>query len=99
MFFISYSISFYQSFVLKIVSFAIFFDYSTVAVPEKSIHFTHKNWPVLYALAHINLRILRMGAAGFFSYDEFMQEQDVPEHKTTIKRSDTRIVKQDRSHA
>lgn len=40
-----------------------------------------------------------MGAAGFFSYDEFMQEQDVPEHKTTIKRSDTRTVKQDRSHA
>ena len=60
---------------------------------------THKNWPALYALAHINLRILRMGAAGFFSYDEFIQEQDVPEHKTTIKRSDTRTVKQDRSHA
>lgn len=35
-----------------------------------------------------------MGAAGFFSYDEFIQEQDVPEHKTTIKRSYTRIVKQ-----
>ncbi|MPN48875.1 hypothetical protein SDC9_196487 [bioreactor metagenome] len=42
--------------------------------------------PFLYAVAHINLRILRMGAAEFFSYDEFIQEQDVPEHKTTIKR-------------
>ncbi len=40
-----------------------------------------------------------MGAAEFFSYDEFIQEQDVLEHKTTIKRSYTRIVKQDRSHA
>jgi len=38
----------------------------------------------MYALTYKLLGILRIGDLPLFSYDEFIQEQDVPEHKTTI---------------
>jgi len=38
----------------------------------------------MYALTYKLLGILRIGDFPLFSYDEFIQEQDVPEHKTTI---------------
>jgi hypothetical protein len=43
---------------------------------------------VLYALAHRHLGILRLGNLRFFAYDEVIQEQEVPGHKTiTISTS------------
>ncbi len=39
---------------------------------------------ILYVLSYKLLGILRIGDTLLFSYDEFIQEQDVPEHKTTI---------------
>jgi hypothetical protein len=53
---------------------------------------------ILYVLTYTLLGILRIGDTLLFSYDGFIQEQDVPEHKTTIIGSCTRSVRYDRSH-
>lgn len=37
----------------------------------------------------MDLGILRMGTAGFFSYDEVIQEQEVPGHKTIMISTST----------
>lgn len=58
-----------------------------------------KIYSILYVLAHIKLGPLRLSGTAQFSYDEVIQEQDVPKHKTTIISLSIRIVRYDRSHA
>jgi hypothetical protein len=62
------------------------------------IHFEKLNYFSMYVLTYKLLGILRIGDTLLFSYDGFIQEQDVPEHKTTIIGSCTRSVRYDRSH-
>jgi hypothetical protein len=52
----------------------------------------------MYVLTYKLLGILRIGDTLLLYYYELMQEQDVPEHKTTIIGSSTRSVRYDRSH-